>query len=105
MDRQSAGSQGRVSAQGCERFFSLRVRIGLPIEADLEDALHHFVTTEARARGIAPRRFVPIQAKDELDLVVIGPRDESQGFDADGAPTCEWPRPSHPWVSGVEVSP
>jgi hypothetical protein len=84
------------------RFFSLKVAIdpfGFSRDAAMS-AISDAIAQGARTRGIAPREVIdhgrePLSSS--LDLVVIGERDESQGFDADGAPTSEWPVPSLPW--------
>jgi hypothetical protein len=87
-----------------ERFFSLRLPVVDPLPLVEREAA--FVA-EAISRGIIPGRVIPLPVPmlgdlAEFDLVVIGTRDESQGWDADGAPTCEWPRPSFAWVEPVE---
>lgn len=87
-----------------ERFFPLKIAID-PLtysRTAAMDALAEAIAQGARTRGIAPREVID-HGRDPLartlDLVVVGERDDGEGFDADGAPTSEWPVPSLPWGS------
>lgn len=65
------------------------------------DALDETIRRESRARGITPNRFARAPGDDAnrgpFNILVFGDRDESEGWDADGSPTSEWPDLSLPW--------